>query len=218
MREGGEDFGGGAEEDLVEGVGVEGCFGAYVEGADAALVGDVDEAGGGVDVAGGSDDEEGGGAVEFGVDVVHGEGDFAEPDDVGADGVGADFAGGEGGFVEGLVGEGSVAAGAAGLEELAVHVVDVAGAGALVEVVYILGAEVEAVGHVALEVGEGEVAGVGMGGEGVAAAHGVEAPDEGGVGLPGFGGGYVFYAMAVPEAAGAAEGGEAALGGDACAG
>ncbi len=66
-------------------------------------------------------------------------------------------------------------------------------------------------GMLAFELGEGEVAGVGLGGEGVAAAHGVEAPDEGGVGVPGFGGGDVFYAMAVPEAAGAAEGGEAAI-------
>ncbi len=167
----------------------------------------MDEAGGWVDVAGSSYDEEGGGAVEFGVDVVHGQGDFAEPDDVGADGVAAGLAGGEGGVVEGLVGEGLVAAGAAGLEELAMHVVEVVGAGALVEVVYILGAEVEAVGHAAFEIGEGEVAGVGLGRDSVPAAHGVEAPDEGGVGLPGFGGGYVFYAMAVPETAGAAEGG-----------
>ena len=58
-------LGGGAEDDLVEGVGVEGLFGADVEGADAALVGDVDEAGGGIDGAGGADDEEGSGAVEF---------------------------------------------------------------------------------------------------------------------------------------------------------
>lgn len=49
------------------------------------------------------------------------------------------------GFVEGLVGEGLVATGAAGLEEAAVHVVDACGAGALVEVVDVLGAEVEAV-------------------------------------------------------------------------
>jgi len=216
--EGGEDFGGGAEEDFVEGFGVERRFGACVDGADAALVGDVDEAGGGVDVAGGSYDEEGGGAVEFGVDVLHGERDFAEPDDVRADGMAAVFAGGEGFFVEGGVGEGDVAAGAAGLEELAVHVVEVLRAGALVEVVYILGAEVEAVGHLAFEIGEGEVAGVGLGRESVSAAHGVEAPDEGWVGVPGFGGGYIFYAMTVPEAAGAAEGGEAALGGDARAG
>ena len=54
-----------------------------------------------------------------------------------------------------------------------------------------------------------------MGGEGVATAHGVEAPDEGGVGAPCFGGGDVFYAVVVPEASGAAEGGEAGFGGDA---
>ena len=82
----GQDLGGGAEDDFVKGVGVERLFGADVDGADAALVGDVDEAGGGVDGAGGADDEEGGGAVEFAVDGVHVEGDFAEPDDVRADG------------------------------------------------------------------------------------------------------------------------------------
>ena len=60
--------------------------------------------------------------------------------------------------------------------------------------------------------------GVGLGGEGVAAALGVETPDELGVGLPGFGGGDFFDAMAVPEASGAAEGGEAGFGGDAGAG
>ncbi len=62
---------------------------------------------------------------------------------------------------------------------------------------------------------EGDVGGVGLGGEGVAATLGVEAPDQGGVGLPGFGGCDLFDAVAVPEASGAAEGGEAAFGGDA---
>ncbi len=126
---------------------VERLFGADVDGADASLVGDVDEARGGIDGAGGAYDEESGGSVEFAVDAVHVEGDFAEPDDVRADGGGAGFAGGEvgGGFVEGLVGEGFVAAYAAGLEEGSVHVVDAVGAGALVEVVDVLGAEVEAV-------------------------------------------------------------------------
>ena len=70
--EGWEDFGGGAEENFVESFGVERAFGAGVDCADAALVGDVDEAGGGVDRAGGADDEEGGSAVELRVDVVHG--------------------------------------------------------------------------------------------------------------------------------------------------
>ena len=175
----GQGFGGGAEDDFVEGVGVEGLFGADVDGADAALVGDVDEAGGGIDGAGGADDEEDGGAVEFAVDGVHVEGDFAEPDDVRADGGVAGFADGEvvGVFVEGLVGEVFVGASAAGLEEAAVHVMDAVGAGALVEVVYVLGAEVEAVAESFFDFGEGFVGGVGLGGESVAAALGVEAPD-----------------------------------------
>jgi hypothetical protein len=58
------------------------------------------------------------------------------------------------------------------------------------------------------------VAWIGLGGEGVSATHGVEAPDEFGVGFPSFGSGYVFDAVAVPEASGASEGGQAAFGGD----
>jgi hypothetical protein len=54
-----------------------------------------------------------------------------------------------------------------------------------------------------------------LGGDGVAAALGVEVPDEFGVGGPGFRGRNLLDAVAVPEAAGAAEGGEAAFGGDA---
>src|SRR6266566_3171383 len=143
----GEGFGGGAEDDFIEGVAVEGLFGAYVDGADVALVGDVDEPGGGIDGAGGADYEKSGGAVKFVVNGVHVEWDLAEPDDVRADGGVAGFADGEGlrVFVEGLVGEGFVGTSAAGLKEAAVHVVDAVGAGALVEVVYVLGAEIEVV-------------------------------------------------------------------------
>ena len=104
------------------------------------------------------------------------------------------------------------------MEEAAVHVVDVLRAGAFVEVVDVLGAEVEAARHLAFEVGEGEVAGVGLGCEGIAAAHGIEPPDEGWICVPGFRGGDVLYTMAVPKAAGTAEGGEAALRRDAGAG
>ena len=57
------------------------------------------------------------------------------------------------------------------------------------------------------------MSGVGLCRQGIAAAHGVEAPDESGIGVPCFGGGDVFYAVAVPEASGAAEGGEAGFGG-----
>ncbi len=99
-----------------------------------------------------------------------------------------------------VVGEGLVAAFAAGLEELAVHVVEILGAGAFVEVVYVLCAEVEAVWHLVFELGEREVGCVGLGRFGVSAALGVEVPDEGWVGLPGFRGGYLLHAVAVPEA------------------
>jgi hypothetical protein len=109
-----------------------------------------------------------------------------------------------------------IASDAAGLVERAVHVVDALGAGALVEVVYVLGAEVETVwSEDALDFCEGFVGGVGLGSESVAAALEVEAPDKFGIGFPGFGGGYFFDAVAVPEASAAAEGGEAAFGRDA---
>ena len=119
-------FGGGAEDNFVEGFGVEGLFWAHVDGAHAALVGDVDEAGGGIDGAGGADDQEDGGAVEFAVDGIHVEGDFTEPNDVGPDGGSADLAGGKivRVFVEGLVGERLVATTTAGFEEATVHVMD----------------------------------------------------------------------------------------------
>ena len=105
-------------------------------------------------------------------------------------------------FIEGLIGERLVAEGATGFEERAVHVVDALGAGALVEVVYVLRAEVEVFGicfgEALFDLGEGVVGGVGLSDAGVAAALGVEAPDEGGVGVPSFWGGDFFYSMAVP--------------------
>lgn len=55
--------------------------------------------------------------------------------------------------------------------------------------------------------GEGVMAGVRLGGGGVAATAGVEVPDEGWVGAPGLGGGDLLDGESVPEAAGAAEGG-----------
>ena len=143
--EGGENFGGGPEDDFVEGFCVERFFGAYVDSVDAALVGDLNEARGGVDGAGGSYDEEDGGAIEFAVDGVHFERDFTEPDDVRADGGVAGFADGDdvGVIVDGAVDEVFVGASAAGFKEAAVHVVYAVRAGSLVEVVYVLRAEVE---------------------------------------------------------------------------
>src|SRR5271168_262134 len=150
LREG---FGGGAEDDFVKGVDVERLLGADVDGADAALVGYVDEAGGGIDGAGGAYDEQRCRAIEFAVDAVHVKRDFAEPDDVRAERGVAGFAGGEvvGVFVEGVIGEVFVGTSAAGLEEAAVHVVDTVRAGALVEIVDVLSTEVETVAKVSLD-------------------------------------------------------------------
>ena len=94
------------------------------------------------------------------------------------------------------------------------HVVDAMGTGALVEVVYVLGARGSSFRgqifcELLLDFCEREVGGVGLSrGSMAAAALGVEVPDESGVGCPGFGRGDVFDAVAIPEASGAAEGGE----------
>jgi hypothetical protein len=122
------------------------------------------------------------------------------------------------GFVKRLIGEWLVASNAARLEETSVHVVDAAGAGSLVQVIDVLCAEVEAVAEFFFETGESEVRCVWLDCKGVAATHGVEAPDELRVGLPCFGCSNLFDAMAVPQASRAAKGGEAAFGGDACSG
>lgn len=125
---------GGAEDDFVEFAGVLWGFGAGVDRAGSGAIGVGDEGGGGVDRAGGSGDEQNGGTEELADGFVEGEGCFAEPDDVWADGGAADVADGEGGGVEveGAIGKWEVAALAARLEEAAVHVVEVVGAGALV--------------------------------------------------------------------------------------
>jgi hypothetical protein len=107
---------------------------------------------------------------------------------------------------------------AVGLHEFAVHMEETAGAGALVEVVDVLRTEKEAVADVLLQFSEGEVGGVGLGFGSVGAAFGVELPDEFGIALPGGGRADIFNAIAGPEAIVGAEGGQAALGADACAG
>ena len=111
-----------------------------------ALIGDVvDEAGGGVDVHGGADNDEVIAALaEFGGGLDVGDG-FAEPDDVRAElgAVGGEVAD-EDVVVADVDDEVGVAF-AAGHGELAVEVKDVGGAGALVEVVDILGDDVDVV-------------------------------------------------------------------------
>ena len=220
-EEGGENFAGFAIDYLREGVGVERGLGADVYGAGSILFCPVDETGSGVDGAGSADDEHQGGFADLFADAVHLVGNFSEEDDVGAEAASATAAAyfREAG-VEGVVWNGRLAAVALamGLVELAMHVEEVDGAGALVEVVHILRAEKEAVTDAALQVGEGVVGGVGLGFGTGGAACGVELPDEFGIASPGVGGTDVFNSIAGPKTVVGAEGGQAALRTDASAG
>ena len=204
-----------------EGGGVEGWFGANVDGACPVLARPVNEVGGGVDRAGSADNKHEGGAVDFALDAVHLDGNLAEEDDVGAEARSADAVGD---FVESAV-NGMVLDGrpttflrAARFGEFSVHVKEADRACTLVEVVDVLRAEEEAVAEVGFELSESAVGGVGSGGLRGGSAGGVKLPDEGGIALEGFGSADVLDAMAGPEAVGGAEGGEAALGADAGAG
>ena len=87
---------------------------------------------------------------------------------------------------------------AAALEELAVHVDDADRAGLFVEIIDILGAEVEAVAEAAFERSESEVAGIRFCGSGHAAAHGIKFPDELRIALPCGGRGDFFEAVFAP--------------------
>src|SRR5664279_615094 len=221
FEEGGEGFAGPAQDDLGEGRGVERLLGADIDGAGGgagAAFCPVDEAGRGIDGSRGSDDKEYGAAVDFALDTVHFEGDLAEPDDGGADACAAFTVGnvGEGGIEFVILVDRCTAIGfAAGLVELAVHMDEVVRSGALVQVVYVLRAKEEVGAELLLECGEGAVRGIGLALPCLLAAMRVELPDEFGICVPAFGGGYGFDAIASPEAVAVAEGLEAAFGADA---
>lgn len=57
------------------------------------------------------------------------------------------------------------------------HVVDASRTGTLVEVVDVLGAEIEAVAEVLFDLCQREVCGVGVSGQGILPTHRVETPD-----------------------------------------
>ena len=136
-----------AQQNLVEGVGIDGRLWAHVDGADVSLVRDPDESRGGIDRARRADNDQDRGAIELAVDTFHVERDFPEPDDVRTNGSAALWACGKvgRGFVERCVREGHIAVHASRLKEGSVHVMDAAGTSALVEVIDVLGAEIEAV-------------------------------------------------------------------------
>jgi hypothetical protein len=92
---------------------------------------------------------------------------------------------------------------------------DAMGTGALVKVVDVLGAEIEPVAQLPFGLCEGDVGCVRLRSEDIAAALGVEAPDEFGIDVPGFGRCDLLDAIAVPDPSGAPKGSKPALGGDA---
>jgi hypothetical protein len=83
---------------------------------------------------------------------------------------------------------------------------DAAGTGALVEIVDILRAEIKAISQLLFDFRNGDMPGIRLRSEGIAAAHGVEAPDEFGIRAPGFRRCYVLDSIAVPEPTGASKG------------
>lgn len=91
------------------------------------------------------------------------------------------------------------------------HMVHALRACALMQVIHILGAEVEPVAYPVLDCGESQVCCIRLGCEGVAATHGIEPPNQFRIGMPGFRGCHLVDPVTIPQAAGAAESGQPAL-------
>jgi len=126
-------------------------------------VGDLDEAGRRVDVARGADGNEQIAARQALVDLLHVEGHFTEPDDVGANPARGHAPGALGSQRQFLAaGIDLVAALAAHLVQLAVHVQWLPAAGALVQVVDVLGHQQEFPGMFVLEFRQRQVGGIGL--------------------------------------------------------
>jgi hypothetical protein len=92
-----------------------------------------------------------------------------------------------------------MASGAAGLKKSSVHVVDALGASPLMEVIYVLRAEIKAIAELLFDLCKGSVGGVRFYCNSVSAAHGIKAPDEFGIRFPGFRCRHFFNAITVPE-------------------
>jgi len=178
------------------------------------------ETGGRFDGAGSANGKEGRAMVEGGVDLVEIIRDFTKPANVWAN-LRAAIATGNGGgrLVELRVVKGRTGTGfAARFEKFAVHMDRTGRAGQFMEIVDVLRAEEEPVRESVLEGGDGLMGGIGPGVDRFAAAHGVEIPDKVRIAAPCGGSGDVFETVVAPQAIGVAEGGDAALGGDAGAG
>lgn len=192
-EKGGENFAGFSEEGLVEEVPVSGRFGADVKrfGATLGVCGKTCR---GLDGAGSADGKKNSAVIESEKNTIEFEGSFPEPADVRADGSATGAARKfEGRLVEGRIVERRAGAGiATALEKFTMHVNDAAGAGLLVEIVDVLGAEEKTIREGAFQSGESEMPGIRFGGSSNAATHGIEIPDEARIAAPGVRGGDVF--------------------------
>ena len=171
------------------------------------------EAGGGLDGAGGANGQEDRRIVESSKNEIEMKGSLAKPADVRPDFAAA---GAQRKFVRGFV-ELRVferrprARITAAFEKLSVHVNDARGASLFVEIVDILRAEEQTAGERLLEIGEGEMGGIGLGGRGNPAAHRVEVPNQTRIAVPGARRGDIFEAVVAPEATGIAKRGDSAF-------
>src|ERR1700677_2338834 len=91
------------------------------------------------------------------------------------------------------------------------HMVHAYGPCTLVQIVYILRAKIEAIAHLLLNSCECKVRRIGLGGESVTAAHGIEVPDHCWISVPSLRSRDLVYPVAVPKASGSAESCQAAL-------
>jgi hypothetical protein len=105
---------------------------------------------------------------------------------------------------------------AAALEKLAVHVDDALRACLLVQIVYILGAEEEAISQTLLQLREREMRRVGLRSRSYSPTHGIELPDQPGVAVPRMGRSDLLDPVVPPETIDATERGYPALGAYAC--
>jgi hypothetical protein len=215
-QESGQYLCGCAQNNLVEAAGVERLLRADICGADAPLLGSVYEARCGIDRTRRAYNKKGSGAFEFLVDAFHVERNFTEPDDMRTHGCATIEAFGKLSrcLVQLLIRAVHIAPNASRLEKCAVHVMDPTGPCALVKVINVLSAEIEPVVQLHFDLSKGNVGSIWLGSKGIPTTHGVELPDEFGIGVPGFGRRNLLDTVPLPEPAGAAKGSEPTLCGD----
>ena len=92
--------------------------------------------------------------------------------------------------------------------------VDAKRTAALVQVVDVLGAEIKTIAQPLFDLRQGQVCGIRLRSESIAAAHGIETPHQFRIGVPRLGRCDLVHSIAVPQPSGAPEGSKSALRGN----